>query len=98
MNTEKHQKQEAEYRLIAEYAGDKDFVHDYRNPALGWGWIMPIVTKITSDGFSFTMTTYKTAFGCRVGHLAKTFSKTSLLDAVVTSVIGFIEWHNQNKI
>ena len=106
----KHRKQETEYRLIAEYVGDKDCVHDYRNPAMGFGWIMPVIEKIflpTTDSHlsigsgwcEITIEGYEFVNDeglARIGY-NKHYETGSTLNCIVDCVIEFITWDNKGK-
>ena len=99
-------------KLIAEFMGFKNYMSDVqqetrmineRDYHLSWDWLMPVVEKIESIGFStqtntigrqHQITQFEIFSG---GALVLSVRSKSKKEATYKAVVEFIKWYNDNK-
>lgn len=95
-------------KLIAEFIG----WNHHPNPSFdqyemnnlqyhsSWGWIMPVVEKIETLGYSTNIHGYEgdSYLTIKEGNYRRGFGESkSKIEASWLAIVEFIQWHNQNK-
>jgi len=86
-----------ENKLIAEFMG-KEIYQNYHesNYHCSWDWLMPVVSKIESLGYVFTIQGGKAEYGEMISE-TQCFIAEDKLSSTYNAVVKFINEYNKNK-
>ena len=84
-------------KLIAEFMGKKIYQHHHEsNYHTSWGWLMPVVQKIESLGYVFTIQGGKAEYGEMISK-TQSFIAEDKLSSTYKAVVEFIKQYNDGQ-
>ena len=103
MNTQENNKLIAEFMGITPNEAGVYHVSKHKGYSLdnllyhtSWDWLMPVVQKIESLGYVFTIQGGKAEYGEMISE-TQCFIAKDKLSSTYKAVVEFIKWHNLNK-